>query len=103
MTTPVESCDIATLKPYPGNARTHSKKQLRQIADRSILQGAAGPDHQQPRRFPWADRPEGDQLLGKLKVKVVDAHGRALSGMPAVCASPQPAVSATRFNSRSAT
>lgn len=33
MTTPVESCDIATLKPYPGNARTHSKKQLRQIAE----------------------------------------------------------------------
>ena len=33
MTTSVESYDIASLKPYPGNARTHSKKQLRQIAE----------------------------------------------------------------------
>jgi ParB-like chromosome segregation protein Spo0J len=24
---------VASLKPYPGNARTHSKKQVRQIAD----------------------------------------------------------------------
>lgn len=33
MTTSVESHDISSLKPYPGNARTHSKKQLRQIAE----------------------------------------------------------------------
>jgi DNA modification methylase len=33
MTTSVESRDIASLRPYPGNARTHSKKQLRQIAE----------------------------------------------------------------------
>jgi ParB-like chromosome segregation protein Spo0J len=24
---------VASLRPYPGNARTHSKKQIRQIAD----------------------------------------------------------------------
>src|SRR5690348_12282131 len=29
----VESCAIEALRPYRGNARTHSKKQLKQIAD----------------------------------------------------------------------
>jgi hypothetical protein len=29
----VEILSIARLRPYPGNARTHSKKQIRQIAD----------------------------------------------------------------------
>jgi DNA modification methylase len=29
----VEPMAIARLRPYPGNARTHSKKQVRQIAD----------------------------------------------------------------------
>jgi ParB-like chromosome segregation protein Spo0J len=29
----IESMPIAKLRPHPGNARTHSKKQIRQIAD----------------------------------------------------------------------
>jgi DNA modification methylase len=29
----VEYCPVSQLKPYPGNARTHSRKQVRQIAD----------------------------------------------------------------------
>lgn len=33
MTTHIERLAIAALKPYPKNARTHSKKQVRQIAD----------------------------------------------------------------------
>jgi DNA modification methylase len=33
----IESIAVSTLKPWPRNARTHSKKQVRQIAD-SILQ-----------------------------------------------------------------
>ena len=32
-TRPIELLSIASLRPYPGNARTHSKKQIRQIAD----------------------------------------------------------------------
>ncbi len=28
----VELLPVASLRPYPGNARTHSKKQIRQIA-----------------------------------------------------------------------
>ena len=43
MTMTVESCDIASLKPYPGNARTHSKKQLRQIADSITRFGFTNP------------------------------------------------------------
>jgi ParB-like chromosome segregation protein Spo0J len=35
--TAIEFMGIAALKPWPRNARTHSKKQIRQIAD-SILQ-----------------------------------------------------------------
>ena len=33
----IETLPVASLRPYPQNARTHSKKQIRQIAD-SILQ-----------------------------------------------------------------
>jgi hypothetical protein len=29
----IEPMPVASLRPYPGNARTHSKKQIRQIAD----------------------------------------------------------------------
>ena len=29
----VELMAVASLRPYPGNARTHSKKQIQQIAD----------------------------------------------------------------------
>ena len=33
-TTPsIERVAISALRPYPGNARTHSKKQIAQIAD----------------------------------------------------------------------
>ena len=32
----VETVPVRSLRPYPGNPRTHSKKQVRQIAD-SIL------------------------------------------------------------------
>src|SRR6516225_9854922 len=31
--TAIEHMPVASLRPYPGNARTHSKKQIRQIAD----------------------------------------------------------------------
>src|SRR6516162_32570 len=31
--TAIELMPVASLRPYPGNARTHSKKQIRQIAD----------------------------------------------------------------------
>jgi hypothetical protein len=30
---PIEPVPVASLHPYPGNPRTHSKKQIRQIAD----------------------------------------------------------------------
>ena len=29
----IEPMSVASLRPHPGNARTHSKKQIRQIAD----------------------------------------------------------------------
>ena len=32
---------ISTLRPYPGNARTHSKKQIKQIA--ASIAGSASP------------------------------------------------------------
>jgi DNA modification methylase len=39
----VEYLSIATLKPYPKNARTHSKKQVRKIADSIVAFGFTNP------------------------------------------------------------
>jgi DNA modification methylase len=39
----IENLSIATLKPYPKNARTHSKKQIRQIADSITRFGFTNP------------------------------------------------------------
>lgn len=39
----IEHMPIASLRPYPGNARTHSKKQLKQIADSITRFGFTNP------------------------------------------------------------
>lgn len=43
LTHAIESVSITTLKPYPKNARTHSKKQIRQIADSITRFGFTNP------------------------------------------------------------
>ena len=42
----VASMRVASLRPFTGNARTHSKKQIRQIADsiREVRLHQPGPD-----------------------------------------------------------
>ncbi|MDP3740414.1 MAG: DNA methyltransferase [Hyphomonadaceae bacterium] len=69
----VETIAVSTLKPYPRNARTHSKKQIRQIAD-SIQE------------FGWTSPILIDDLGG-----VIAGHGRleaakllGLVGVPAI-------------------
>ena len=39
----IEMRPVAALKPYPGNARQHSKKQVRQIADSITRFGSTNP------------------------------------------------------------
>jgi ParB-like chromosome segregation protein Spo0J len=39
----IEPMAIARLRPFPGNARTHSKKQIRQIADSIARFGFTNP------------------------------------------------------------
>jgi ParB-like chromosome segregation protein Spo0J len=42
----IETLPIETLRPYPRNARTHSKKQIRQIADSILNFGFCNPQSQ---------------------------------------------------------
>src|SRR2546426_5342744 len=39
----VEPMSVASLRPHPGNARTHSKKQIRQIAESARWFGFTNP------------------------------------------------------------
>ena len=54
----IEYIDIQRLHPYPRNARTHSKKQIRQIADSIDAFGFTNPiliDEQLTILFPWSE------------------------------------------------
>lgn len=81
----VETISVSTLKPYPRNARTHSKKQVRQIADSMREFGWTNPiliDHQGG-VIAGHGRLEAAKLLGVSEVPVIrltdmtDAQKRA--------------------------
>ena len=57
----IEMLPIGTLKPYSGNARTHSKKQVRQIADSITRFGFTNP-----------------VLIGD-DLEIIAGHGRVLA------------------------
>ncbi|MDQ2092440.1 site-specific DNA-methyltransferase [Marimonas arenosa] len=70
MTCPIEHIAIGDLKPWARNARTHSKKQIRQIADSIETFGFTNPVLIDERRTILAGhgRVEGARLLGMTEV-----------------------------------
>ena len=58
----IEQTPIHTLRPHPHNARTHSKKQIRQIADSIRAVGFAAPVLiDEARRAARRSRPAGSR------------------------------------------
>src|SRR6478736_281288 len=72
----VEPCPIASLKPNPRNARTHSKKQIRQIADSIVAYGFTVPVLIDDNSMILAGhgRLEAAKLLGLKRIPVIKLH-----------------------------
>ena len=68
---------LQSRRDHPGvveDQEVAAAQQARQIAHMSVVQ-AVGRDIQKPRRIPRSDRALGDEIVGKIEIEEVDAHG----------------------------
>ena len=68
---------LQSRRDHPGvveDQQVAAAQQARQIAHVAVVQ-AVGRDIEKPRRIPRSDRALGDEVVGKIEVEEIDAHG----------------------------